>query len=32
MDTIKLGKLVIWGVVLLAALVVLGVAALCFLT
>ena len=32
MDTIKLGKLVIWGVVLLAALVIIGGAVLYFLT
>ena len=31
MDTIKLGKLVIWGVAILATLVVLGGAALFFL-
>lgn len=32
MDTIKLGKLVIWGVAILAAMVVLGGVLLCFLT
>ena len=32
MDTIKLGKLVIWGIALLATLVVLGGAVLFFLT
>lgn len=32
MDAIKLGKLVIWGAVLLAVLVVLGGAVLFFLT
>ena len=32
MDTVKLGKLVIWGIALLAALVIIGVAALYFLT
>lgn len=32
MDTVKLGKLVIWGIALLAALVILGGAVLYFLT